>query len=439
MPVAFRDYYESLGVARDASADEIRRAYRTLARKHHPDVNKEQGAEDRFKEISEAYEVLRDPEKRARYDRLGANWRAGQDVSGAPGFDPSGGFEGFGGDGGFGDVRFDFGGEEFSEFFSGMFGRRGRARRSNGSAAGFSLRGADQEAVLELSLEEVAAGGKRRMSLADGRDFEVNIPRGVRDGQRIRLAGEGEAGHRRRPGGRSLPARSHRSPPALPRRGARPLHGPARDALGGSARRHASRYARSRAARACGCPRARRAIAACVCAARASRTRKGGQGDLYAVVKIRVPAKLTDRGAGVVRAARRRVALRPAQEAADGDAAPAQPSTARLVRRRPAARRARRDRGAGPRGRPASRPRRRGSCSSGCSSRGIGADRVPRFPRDAAARLARASRLRRDLALNYAGAVLASRAARTHRPTRRAAEPLRASQPPEVMAWIRTC
>ena len=160
MPVAFRDYYESLGVARDASAEEIRRAYRTLARKHHPDVNKEQGAEDRFKEISEAYEVLRDPEKRARYDRLGANWRAGQDVSDAPGFDPSGGFEGFGGDGGFGRRALRLRRRGFSEFFSGMFGRRGRARRSNGSAAGFSLRGGDQEAVLELSLEEVGGRGQ---------------------------------------------------------------------------------------------------------------------------------------------------------------------------------------------------------------------------------------------------------------------------------------
>src|SRR3981081_2374358 len=97
MPVAFRDYYESLGVARDASADEIRRAYRSLARKHHPDVNKEEGAEDRFKEISEAYEVLRDAEKRERYDRLGQNWRAGDDVSGASGFD---GFARRGGAGG---------------------------------------------------------------------------------------------------------------------------------------------------------------------------------------------------------------------------------------------------------------------------------------------------------------------------------------------------
>src|ERR1700712_534014 len=109
MPVAFRDYYESLGVSRDASPEEIRRAYRALARKHHPDVNKEAGAEDRFKEISEAYEVLRDPDKRARYDQLGANWRAGQDISGDPGFE---GFDGFTGD----SVRFDFGGDDFSDF-----------------------------------------------------------------------------------------------------------------------------------------------------------------------------------------------------------------------------------------------------------------------------------------------------------------------------------
>ena len=294
MPVAFRDYYESLGVARDASADEIRRAYRTLARKHHPDVNKEQGAEDRFKEISEAYEVLRDPEKRARYDRLGANWRAGQDVSGAPGFDPSGGFEGFGGDGGFGDVRFDFGGEEFSEFFSGMFGRRGRARRSNGSAAGFSLRGSDQEAVLELSLEEVAAGGKRRMSLADGRNFEVNIPRGVRDGQRIRLAGEGEQGIGGGPAG-DLFLRVRVAPHPHFRVEGRDLYTdlpvtPWEAALGASVDvRTLTGSARVRVPTGSSSDRRLRLRGEGLPDA------KGGQGDLYAVVKIRVPAKLTER------------------------------------------------------------------------------------------------------------------------------------------------
>src|SRR5437588_4880641 len=86
MAVAFKDYYEALGVTRDASAEEIRRAYRRLARQYHPDVNKEPGAEDRFKEISEAYEVLRDPEKRERYDRFGGNWRAAEERDGGGGF-----------------------------------------------------------------------------------------------------------------------------------------------------------------------------------------------------------------------------------------------------------------------------------------------------------------------------------------------------------------
>jgi curved DNA-binding protein len=189
MAVGYRDYYEVLGVPRDASQEDIRAAHRRLARQYHPDVNKDPGAEDRFKEISEAYEVLRDPEKRERYDRLGANWRAGQDVSG------SSGFEGFGRDrGGFDDVRFDFGGaDDVSDFFEGLFGGRGR-RGGRSFGAGFSTRGADQEAVLELSLEEAARGGRRRISLGGGRDFEVDIPAGVRDGQRIRLAGEGGAG-----------------------------------------------------------------------------------------------------------------------------------------------------------------------------------------------------------------------------------------------------
>ena len=190
MAVGYRDYYEVLGVPRDASQEDIRAAHRRLARQYHPDVNTEPGAEDRFKEISEAYEVLRDPEKRERYDRFGANWRAGQDVSG------SSGFEGFGGGGGgFEDVRVDFGGAgDFSDFFEGMFGGRGRRSGRGGFGAGFSTRGADQEAVLELSLEEAARGGRRRISLGGGRDFEVEIPPGVRDGQRIRLAGEGGGG-----------------------------------------------------------------------------------------------------------------------------------------------------------------------------------------------------------------------------------------------------
>src|SRR3954471_18288375 len=159
MAVGFRDYYETLGVSRGASEEEIRRAYRRLARENHPDVNKDPGAEDRFKEVSEAYEVLRDPDKRQAYDRFGENWRAGQDVSGAEGFGRrggrardggGGGFEGFEGFGDGGDVRVDFGGGDFSDFFEGLFGG-GRAGRRGGFAGsgrgGFSSRGSDQEAT----------------------------------------------------------------------------------------------------------------------------------------------------------------------------------------------------------------------------------------------------------------------------------------------------
>ncbi len=136
--------------------------------------------------------MLRDPEKRERYDRLGANWKAGEDVSGAAGFG------GFGQQGGFEDVRVDFGtggfgGGDFSDFFESFFtGSRGRRRTAGFD--GFSTRGSDQEATLEVTLEEAAAGGTRRMSLADGRSYEVKIPAGVRDGQLIRLSGEGGEG-----------------------------------------------------------------------------------------------------------------------------------------------------------------------------------------------------------------------------------------------------
>lgn len=200
MSVGFHDYYDTLGVSRDASDEEIRRAYRRLARENHPDVSRDADAGQRFAEISEAYEVLRDPEKRSRYDRLGENWRAGQDVSGAEGF------------GGWEDVRVDFGdgagsgfggGPGMSDFFDQLFGRGtarggagagGRAAGGRSRFEGFTSRGDDVEAVLELSLEEAAAGGRRSISLADGRDYDVEIPPGVRDGQRIRLAGEGAEG-----------------------------------------------------------------------------------------------------------------------------------------------------------------------------------------------------------------------------------------------------
>jgi curved DNA-binding protein len=220
MAVAFRDYYDVLGVPRSASNEEIRSAYRKLARENHPDVNKEPGAEDRFKEISEAYEVLRDPEKREKYDRLGENWKAGDDVSGAAGFEEyfrqrgagggrggrrrggggggapgGGGFQGVGGD----DVRVEFGGGDFSDLFEGLFGGGGMGGggggggRRRGGFDGFSQRGNDVEAELELTLEEAARGGRRRLNI-DGQDYEVDIPRGVRDGQVIRLAGEGSPG-----------------------------------------------------------------------------------------------------------------------------------------------------------------------------------------------------------------------------------------------------
>src|SRR4051812_31067678 len=173
MAGAHPGYYDAPGGPRDASEEDIRRAYRRLARQYHPDVNRTPDAEDRFKAVSEAYEVLRDPEKRSRYDRFGENWKAGQDVSGAQGFD---GFRSRGGD-----VRVEFGDDDFSDFFEGFFGRRG-----GGGFEGYSMRGADAEAVLELTLEEAASGGHRWISLGDGRSIEIAIPPGVRDGERIR-------------------------------------------------------------------------------------------------------------------------------------------------------------------------------------------------------------------------------------------------------------
>jgi curved DNA-binding protein len=193
MAVAFRDYYEVLGVPQDADTEDIRRTYRKLARENHPDINKAPEAEDRFKEISEAYEVLRDEERRRQYDRVRRQRRNAQDMPGANGF-------GAGSGDGFRDVAVEFGDGNFSDFFESMFGAR-RSPFGDAAFEDFAARGGDHEAVLELSLEEAAAGGRRKISLGDGRNYEVEVPPGVRDGQRIRLAGQGGAGLGRGPAG----------------------------------------------------------------------------------------------------------------------------------------------------------------------------------------------------------------------------------------------
>jgi curved DNA-binding protein len=286
MPVAFQDYYEALGVPRDASEEDIRRAYRKLARQYHPDVNKEPGAEDRFKEISEAYEVLRDREKRERYDRLGSGWRSGEDVSGASGF------EGFTSHGGVGDVRMDFGGGQFSDFFDGLFGVGG-ARGQRRGFDGFSARGADQEATLELSLEEAARGGRRHVSFPDGREYDVELPAGVRDGQLIRLAGEGGSGSAGGPPGDLLLRVRIRPHPSFRLEG-RDLHtdlpvAPWEAALGASVelRTLDGGTARVRVPQGSSCGRRLRLRG------EGMPDPGGGRGDLYASVKIEVPAKPT--------------------------------------------------------------------------------------------------------------------------------------------------
>ncbi|PYK29677.1 MAG: hypothetical protein DME57_09555 [Verrucomicrobia bacterium] len=210
MAVQFRDYYDTLGVSKTATDDEIKSAFRKLARKHHPDVAKDKkAAEEKFKQINEAYEVLSDPEKRKKYDQLGANWNQPGGFQPPPGWgqqQPGGGFHQWGGDGG-GGVEFEFGGTGFSDFFEAFFGG-GRGRSAFGGFGGreaTSERGADVEADILVTLEEALNGSTRTVSLRRGgsnkvEKYQVKIPRGVHEGQRIRLAGEGEAGAR---GGKS--------------------------------------------------------------------------------------------------------------------------------------------------------------------------------------------------------------------------------------------
>src|SRR5688572_22160332 len=158
----YKDYYKILGLARDASQDEIKRVYRRLARKYHPDVSKETNAEDRFKEVQEAYEVLKDPEKRAAYDQLGANWRQGQDFTPPPDWGRDFEFTtGFGGGGG----RDDAG---FSDFFSSLFGSRSAFRGQRGSGGfggGFASTGEDHAAKIQIDLEDAFRGGAHTIEL----------------------------------------------------------------------------------------------------------------------------------------------------------------------------------------------------------------------------------------------------------------------------------
>jgi curved DNA-binding protein len=190
----YKDYYQTLGVDRGATQDEIKRAYRKLARQYHPDISKEPDAEQRFKEVGEAYEVLKDPEKRAAYDQIGKGFQAGQEFRPPPdwdaGFEFSGGFQG--GEG-----------EAFSDFFETLFGRGRRARRGGG---GFRMRGGDHHAKVLIDLEDAYEGATRSITLGtpevtgDGHvrtrehTLNVRVPKGVHQGQHIRLEGQGGPG-----------------------------------------------------------------------------------------------------------------------------------------------------------------------------------------------------------------------------------------------------
>jgi len=179
----FKDYYDTLGVEASAGEAEIKTAYRRLARKYHPDVSKEKGAEERFKAINEAYEVLRDKEKRAEYDRLKAQGhRPGEEFRPPPGFGQGGP-----GNGGF-QYQQDFGqGAGFSDFFESLFGGGRGPGRPQPQPAG------DLRAKLAIPLELAYTGGKQRINV-DGRTLEVNVPVGIAPGQVIRLAGQGQRG-----------------------------------------------------------------------------------------------------------------------------------------------------------------------------------------------------------------------------------------------------
>jgi curved DNA-binding protein len=196
MPVKFQDYYDTLGVNRDASQEEIRKAFRKLARQYHPDVNKNPGAEEKFKQINEANGVLSDPGKRKKYDSLGSNWRAGQDFTPPPEW---GGFEFHGTSGGF---------DDFSDFFASLFGDSGAGQDFRGftSSRGHA-RGSDHQTDIEVTLLEALQGTTKPIEIeqpgrSTGRgrtaslrkSYTVKIPKGVTEGSQIRLGGQGGKG-----------------------------------------------------------------------------------------------------------------------------------------------------------------------------------------------------------------------------------------------------
>lgn len=196
--VEFKNYYELLGVDEKASADEIKKAFRKLARKYHPDVSKEPDAEARMKEVNEAFAVLSDPEKRAAYDNLGKNVQGGQDFRPPPGWHSQYEF----GEGEFSDAQ----AADFSDFFSELFSRRNAQANQGGNTRSFHVRGEDQHATIELDLEDTYRGATRTIAMRipqwdehgrlrmGERTLEVRIPKGVREGQLIRLARQGGPG-----------------------------------------------------------------------------------------------------------------------------------------------------------------------------------------------------------------------------------------------------
>lgn len=191
----YKDYYETLGLERSASQEDVKRSYRKLARKYHPDVSKHTDAEDRFKELGEAYEVLKNPEKRAAYDRMGSEWRNGQDFQPPPNWDEGFEFRGAGNEGGEQ--------ADFHDLFEKMFGG---ARGAHPRQRPFDVRGEDHHAKILIDLEDSYRGAQRSISLQmpvideqghvslETRTLDVSIPKGIRAGQHLRLSGQGAAG-----------------------------------------------------------------------------------------------------------------------------------------------------------------------------------------------------------------------------------------------------